>query len=360
MIVDPGVVSITPGNVRSADSSAKSQRPHNSIVEVDVLDRSNSFDKELGVASDASRKMVEADQIAIEKEDDRFRFAVRNAASVASISCDVVPPLVSNLMMAATFSRWGFADGDAWDEMPAKSRSGPNQSVEGLSHVAHSDSLVVPFKSRESLVGLDKVYSDEGDASCLHAAALAAVTGFANETSLLSGNLTIATQIAASVRSTADGAETQSVDVVSPYSPKQREAASIQVFTLSLQPEHLGGVDVRIRMRGNMIDLRVMAEREATAALLRADQQSVVEALLTVGHRVDVLSIGAARTDPAPTFQTGCQDHSQEEDRQSGRRGQERTADGWTDRERELRVESANQPPLFLAGWRGGRRGVLA
>ena len=90
----------------------------------------------------------------------------------------------------------------------------------------------------------------------------------------------------------------------------------LKVLQLQLQPKELGEVAVRIAMRGDKLELRVQAARQATAELIRSDQRVLVEALQQKNFDIESVTIQVVDPDRSAGSQSGLPNGAQ------GRAGQ--------------------------------------
>jgi chemotaxis protein MotD len=76
----------------------------------------------------------------------------------------------------------------------------------------------------------------------------------------------------------------------------------LNILHVALQPADLGNVTVRLRLAGDVLEVRVVAERKDTADLLRHDRDQLTKLLASHGYDVTSLSIeiGKAETPAAP------------------------------------------------------------
>lgn len=74
----------------------------------------------------------------------------------------------------------------------------------------------------------------------------------------------------------------------------------LRILTIQLRPDDLGTVVVRMRLRGDQLEMSLHASREETAALLRSDAAALDGLLRSAGYQPDLVTIGTGRVD-APT-----------------------------------------------------------
>ncbi|KQT09954.1 hypothetical protein ASG40_09525 [Methylobacterium sp. Leaf399] len=73
----------------------------------------------------------------------------------------------------------------------------------------------------------------------------------------------------------------------------------LRILTIQLRPDDMGTVVVRMRLRGDALEVSLHASREETAALLRSDDGALREVLRSAGYQPDVVTIGSGRPDTA-------------------------------------------------------------
>ncbi|MGY3617844.1 flagellar hook-length control protein FliK [Bradyrhizobium sp. USDA 10063] len=91
--------------------------------------------------------------------------------------------------------------------------------------------------------------------------------------------------------------------------------APIRMLTLQLDPPSLGTVTVRMRLAGDAVEVRLLADRHETTQLLREERGALMDAMQSAGYTFDIASIdhGSARH---PTS-GGGQSHAQSDQQQS-------------------------------------------
>ncbi len=107
-------------------------------------------------------------------------------------------------------------------------------------------------------------------------------------------------QIANVLVARSDGAveqQTASTRAV-PHSPKPGDTV-VRVLQIRLEPSELGTVTIRMRLDSGALELRVAAQRAATAELIRRDQGTLSRLLQAAGYDVDGLTIHIAEPDRA-------------------------------------------------------------
>lgn len=112
--------------------------------------------------------------------------------------------------------------------------------------------------------------------------------------------LPAAEQIAHVLIASSDGAierQTASTRAV-PQLPKPGDTI-IRVLQIRLEPPELGTVTIRMRLESGALELRVEAQRAATAELIRRDQGTLSRLLQAAGYDVDGLTIHIAEPDRA-------------------------------------------------------------
>ena len=71
----------------------------------------------------------------------------------------------------------------------------------------------------------------------------------------------------------------------------------LRILTIQLRPDDLGTVIVRMRLRGDQLEMSLHASREETAALLRSDAAALDGLLRSAGYQPDLVTIGSGRID---------------------------------------------------------------
>jgi hypothetical protein len=90
---------------------------------------------------------------------------------------------------------------------------------------------------------------------------------------------------------------------------------------LQLDPQHLGGVTVTMRLAGTRLELRVEAEQPETARLIGKDKSLIVAKLQSAGYELDTLVIQQLNTHVSPPklgVQAMPNVHARENDQASG------------------------------------------
>jgi chemotaxis protein MotD len=73
----------------------------------------------------------------------------------------------------------------------------------------------------------------------------------------------------------------------------------VRVLVLQLHPAELGGVTLRIALKGNALDLQIEADKGQTARLLNDDREALSSLLRTAGYAVDTVTVRAVEVSPA-------------------------------------------------------------
>ncbi|MBX9931917.1 MAG: flagellar hook-length control protein FliK [Methylobacterium sp.] len=79
----------------------------------------------------------------------------------------------------------------------------------------------------------------------------------------------------------------------------------LRILTIQLRPDDLGTVVVRMRLRGDQLEMSLHASREETASLLRSDGAALDDLLRSAGYQPDLVTVtsgrgeGAGAADPA-------------------------------------------------------------
>ncbi len=148
-------------------------------------------------------------------------------------------------------------------------------------------------------------------------------------------------------------AEAQRAAPAQPGAPTALAGADgpLRILTLQLRPMDLGNVVVRMRLRGNQLEMSLHASREDTAELLRKDGALLGALLRDAGYQPDAVAIGApmetASTNAPPSGQTfqpgsGGQNPARDMSDQPARRQPDARAERTTEtRERTHETHSA-------------------
>ena len=99
----------------------------------------------------------------------------------------------------------------------------------------------------------------------------------------------------------------------------QSEEPQLKSIRVSLSPEFLGGVEISLRMRGNSIEVQVVAERNDTAELLTNGQRELADSITSLGFESQTVNCIAksdsSASQNAPDDQGGWrQDRSRNSD----------------------------------------------
>ena len=78
----------------------------------------------------------------------------------------------------------------------------------------------------------------------------------------------------------------------------------LRILTIQLRPDDLGTVVVRMRLRGDQLEMSLHASREETAALLRSDAAALDGLLRSAGYQPDLVTIGSGRVDSPTSGET--------------------------------------------------------
>ncbi|MCA6106253.1 flagellar hook-length control protein FliK [Bradyrhizobium sp. CNPSo 4026] len=91
--------------------------------------------------------------------------------------------------------------------------------------------------------------------------------------------------------------------------------APVRILTLQLDPPNMGTVTVRMRLAGDAVEVRLLADRPETTQLLREERGALMDAMQSAGYTFDITSIdhGSARH---PTS-GGGHSHTQSDQQQS-------------------------------------------
>lgn len=92
-------------------------------------------------------------------------------------------------------------------------------------------------------------------------------------------------------------AQVGSVPTAAEASLKAGMDGPLRILTIQLRPDDLGTVLVRMRLRGDQLEMSLHASREETAALLRSDTGALDGLLRSAGYQPDIITIGAGRVD---------------------------------------------------------------
>ena len=80
---------------------------------------------------------------------------------------------------------------------------------------------------------------------------------------------------------------------------KAAVSSVVKVLHLELQPADMGTITIRMSLKQDGLDIRVVASRSETARLLQGDQDTLAKLLTSAGYRVEGMTVVAAPTDSA-------------------------------------------------------------
>jgi chemotaxis protein MotD len=108
--------------------------------------------------------------------------------------------------------------------------------------------------------------------------------------------------------------------------------APIRMLTLQLDPPSMGTVTVKMRLAGDAVEVRLLADRPETTRLLREERGALMDAMQSAGYTFDIASIdhGSARHSTSG----GGQSHGQSDQQQSQQpQGGSQFSNGTSDRQ---------------------------
>ena len=182
----------------------------------------------------------------------------------------------------------------------------------------------------------------------------------------------IVDRIAPDVATTAAPPGTSSAEVALPGMHRVTDTP-VRMLTLQLDPPNMGTVTVRMRLAGDAVEVRLLADRHETTQLLREERGALMDAMQSAGYTFDIASIDQTRTsDPnagagqsqqqsdqrqSPQAQSGPQIDSGTAERQSSdaqagtrhnRQGHDQLAEGVERHQDEEIVRDSNGGALYL------------
>lgn len=78
--------------------------------------------------------------------------------------------------------------------------------------------------------------------------------------------------------------------------PQAIQHGPVKILRIQLHPNELGVVTARMRLIGDVLELRLSAEQVQAAELLRRDQDSLLDLFRNSGYKLEIASIEVART----------------------------------------------------------------
>jgi chemotaxis protein MotD len=91
--------------------------------------------------------------------------------------------------------------------------------------------------------------------------------------------------------------------------------APIRMLTLQLDPPSIGTVTVRMRLAGDAVEVRLLADRHETTQLLREERGALMDAMQSAGYTFDIASID--HNSARHVTSGGGQSHAQSDQQQS-------------------------------------------
>lgn len=91
--------------------------------------------------------------------------------------------------------------------------------------------------------------------------------------------------------------------------------APIRMLTLQLDPPSMGTVTVRMRLAGDAVEVRLLADRHETTQLLREERGALMDAMQSAGYTFDIASIDHGSAHHATSG--GAPSHAQSDQQQS-------------------------------------------
>jgi chemotaxis protein MotD len=91
--------------------------------------------------------------------------------------------------------------------------------------------------------------------------------------------------------------------------------APIRMLTLQLDPPSMGTVTVRMRLAGDAVEVRLLADRPETTQLLREERGALMDAMQSAGYTFDIASIDHSSARHATSG--GGHSHAQSDQQQS-------------------------------------------
>ncbi len=86
-------------------------------------------------------------------------------------------------------------------------------------------------------------------------------------------------------------------DVRSESSPRHGMATPVRILTIQLQPAELGTVNIQLKLEANVLEVRLEAQKAATAELIRRDQGALASLLRSAGYDVEGMTVHVAEPD---------------------------------------------------------------
>jgi chemotaxis protein MotD len=106
-------------------------------------------------------------------------------------------------------------------------------------------------------------------------------------------------QVAGQIVAAANAVQSEGAQPTATLGAKATVSSVVKVLHLELQPADMGTITIRMSLKQDGLDLRVVASRPETARLLQGDQDTLAKLLTSAGYRVEGMAVVAAPTDSA-------------------------------------------------------------